>query len=221
MRPGRAAAAATLVVLLLGLAAVSCGGGSSDGDAGPSEPSVTIVDLEPYAVEASDLPAGFEQKQRQTEETAAACFRPADEVEKKAAADIAALGLIGCQAVTYAHTAGGDSDQAGTFALLFRDEGGAQGALTLVRDILVKSYRATGDAKVVAVTEIPAPVLGDQALPGQLFKVQVGEKQTDHSIYLWRRGKVVDVFAAADFLGQLTPDAARDIAAKIDARAAR
>ena len=123
--------------------------------------------------------------------------------------------------MTFEHKVGTDSDQAGTFALLFRDADGAQAALPLVRDILVKSYRATGDAKVVSVTELPVPALGDYALPGVLFKIAAGDKQTDHSIYLWRRGKVVAVLAAANFLGEISPDEARDIATKIDTRAAK
>ena len=74
---------------------------------------------------------------------------------------------------------------------------------------------------MVAVTELPVPPSATRRCPGSLFKVARGDAQTDHSVYVWRRGKVVDVFAAANFLGQLTPDAARDIAAKIDTRAAR
>jgi hypothetical protein len=215
-------AVAVVLATVLGLSATACGGGggASGSDSGLSGQTVSIVDLEPFAVVPSDLPDGFGEKQRQTEDTAASCLRPSDDAEKKLADDIGSLGLIGCQAVTYEHKVASDSDIAGTFALLFKDATGAQGALPLIRDILVRSYKATGDAKVVSVTELPVPALGDQAMPGVLFKVALRDAQTDHSIYLWRRGKVVDVFAAANFLGQLSPDAARDIAAKIDTRAA-
>lgn len=221
MKPRRLRVA-VLAAALLAVAGAGCGGGGGDSgtDAGPSGQAVSIVDLEPYAIQKTDLPDGFKETQRQTEETAAACLRPADDVEKKLAADIGSLGLIGCEAVTFEHKVAADSDQAGTFALLFRDPDGAQGALPLVRDILVKSYRASGDARVVSVTELPVPALGDSALPGVLFKIALGDGQTDHSIYLWRRGKVVAVLAAANFLGQLTPDAARDVATRIDTRAA-
>ncbi len=212
---------AVAFAVVVGLPTAACGGGGDESGSGPSGQTVSIVDLEPYAVASGDLPDGFGELRRQTEDTAAACFRPTDDVEKKLAKDIETRGLIGCQAVTYEHKAAGDSDLAGTLALLFKDAAGAEGALPLIRDILVKSYRATGQAKVVAVTELPVPPVGDQALPGVLFKVARGDAQTDHSVYVWRRGKVVDVFAAANFLGQLTPDAARDIAAKIDTRAAR
>ena len=167
------------------------------------------------------MPDGFDETQSQTEESAAACLRPSDDTEKELAEAIEDSGLIGCQAVTYGHKVGSDSDQVGTFAVLFKDASGAQAALPLLRDILIKSYRATGDAKVVSVTELPAPALGDSTLPGVLFEVAAGDKQTDHSIYLWRRGKVVAVLAAANFLGEVSPDEALAIASKIDARARR
>ena len=210
------------VVAVLVMAGCGGGGGSSDtgSEAASSGRAVTIVDLEPFAVAASDLPDGFDETQRQTEESAAACLRPTDDTEKELAERIQGFGLIGCQAVTYVHTVGAESDQAGTFAILFRNADGAQGALPLLRDILVKSYRATGDAKVVSVTELPVPVLGDSALPGILFKVSAGTAETEHTIYLWRRGKVVAVLAAANFVGAVGPDASRDIATKIDIRAA-
>ena len=221
MRTRRLLVAAAAVLVLAGSGCSSGGDGESGSDAGPSGKAVTIVDLEPYAVEASDLPDGFDETQSQTEESAQACLRPSDDTEKQLAEAIGDSGFIGCQAVTYGHKVGTDSDRVGTFAVLFRDAAGAQAALPLLRDILVKSYRATGDAKVVSVTELPVPALGDDALPGVLFKVAVGDKQTDHSIYLWRRGKVVAVLAAANFLGEISPDASRDIATKIDTRAAK
>ena len=206
---------------LAGAGCSSGGDGDSGSDAEPSGKAVTIVDLEPYAVEPSDVPDGFDETQSQTEESAAACLRPSDDTEKQLAEAIEDAGLIGCQAVTYGHKVGSDSDQVGTFAVLFKDASGAQAALPLLRDILIKSYRATGDAKVVSVTELPVPALGDSTLPGVLFEVAAGDKQTDHSIYLWRRGKVVAVLAAANFLGEVSPDEARAIATKIDTRARR
>lgn len=222
MRWRRTAAVLAAIVVLVGAAAgcSSGGDGESGSDSGLGK-AVAIVDLEPYAVEPADLPDGFDETQSQTEETAAACLRPADDVEKQLADAIDDAGLIGCQAVTYGHEVGTDSDQVGTFAVLFKDADGAQAALPLLRDILVKSYSASGDAKVVSVTELPVPALGDTALPGVLFKVAAGDKQTDHSTYLWRRGKVVAVLAAANFAGGVSPDESLAIATKIDTRAAK
>ena len=84
---------AVLAAALLAVAGAGCGGGGGDSgsDAGPSGQAVSIVDLEPYAVQKSDLPDGFKETQSQTEETADACLRPADDVEKQLAADIGSL----------------------------------------------------------------------------------------------------------------------------------
>ncbi|MDQ3569269.1 MAG: hypothetical protein M3396_01335 [Actinomycetota bacterium] len=211
---------------VLALLAAGCGGGDK-GDQADTVTStganLTAERLPRFALEPSDLPAGYKLREPSKLGTAAECSQAETREGAALAAQLQSLGIQACYAANYQKEVrkGGRtaSNKPGSGATLFRDAASASRALPILRQDLASNLRPTGDAGSVRTEDIPVTGLGDEALPGLRSIVTSPAGDFRLVFYIWRTRNVVAFVGGSDTLGDFTEQSILDLAKKLDFRA--
>lgn len=204
-----------LVAVAMGLSA-GCGGGGSTAKPPPRGQDFSAANLKLFALQAADLPSGYELQDQET-----SC--PKAQTREQAAFDgqLAPLGRENCYGVTYHKASSAGYNDLGSGAFMFPDPGRASKALPLTRRYLTTVFRVGGSGRLVSRKDIPVSGLGDQSLPGLAYTYSLAGEDYHLFAYIWRDRNVVAFLGGGDFLGDLSKDTYLDIAKKIDFRATR
>lgn len=209
------------VALVAALAAVGCGGNDddSDGKRVRGDGRFEAEQLELFALKGSDLPRGYERKERETGSRDELLDRAETSAEEASLERTAAPGLQSFYAVSYRKEAGGNYSEPGSVVLLYRSAGGASRALPLVRRYVAATAVPAGDVGPVSTRRLPVSGLGDESLPGLQFSVRGLPGKS--FLYAWRNRNVVVTLGWGDTFGDVSAKTLLETAKKLDSRAAK
>lgn len=219
---------AVLAVAVVALAAAGCGSEDDNGSAGKPQTAkhehYTKNDLKRFAVQSSDLPAGY-KKTRDDSWSAERCLQAKTREEAAFNSRLKAWGLEACAGVTYRkETHNGDDERSnevfsGSWA--FRHPDSAAQALPVIRKAVISSARASGDAHIISRHSFAASGLGDETARGARIRLSLlGETHTMF-LHFWRARNVVVSVGTGGWIGDLSEHSLLEIAKRLDYRATR